>query len=100
MWRLLKSAMICVAMAMGFSPSAVLGGAEECGAAVKRGDYEFALEECRTAAEQGNTTAQFNLGRVLMERSRTAEARRELEKAEALRPDDPDVRAALRQLGR
>ena len=64
MWRLLRSAMICVAMAMGISPSAVLGGVEECVAAVKRGDYEIALEECRTAAKQGNATAQFNLGLI------------------------------------
>ena len=52
---------VCAAVMVGSSPAAE-AGIDEAVSAYLRGDYATALKEFRVLAEQGNRSAQFNLG--------------------------------------
>ncbi len=51
-----------LALAATLAGGAFAGPLEDAGAAYKRGDYATAMKLVRPVAEQGNTSAQYNLG--------------------------------------
>jgi TPR repeat protein len=58
----LKHAIAAVILVSSFASSVAAGPLEDAAAAVKRRDYATALRLIRPLAEQGDATAQYNLG--------------------------------------
>ncbi len=62
MTRTLASLLICLSLLVGATTSAWAQDLDKGVRAVESGDYGTALREFRLLAEQGNATAQYNLG--------------------------------------
>jgi uncharacterized protein len=60
--RTFKAATAALMLAVGFAGSVAAGPFEEIDAAYMKGDYATALRLMRPLAEQGNVSAQYNLG--------------------------------------
>jgi TPR repeat protein len=58
----LKHAVAAIILVSSFASSVAAGPLEDAAAAVKRRDYATALRLIRPLAEQGDATAQYNLG--------------------------------------
>ena len=58
----LKHAIAAIILVLSFASSVAAGPLEDAAAAVKRRDYATALRLIRPLAEQGDASAQYNLG--------------------------------------
>ena len=58
----LKHAVAAIILVLSFASSVAAGPLEDADAAVKRRDYATALRLIRPLAEQGDASAQYNLG--------------------------------------
>ncbi len=59
---MIKAALAVLVRSLGFAASVAAGPNEKAGEAYGRGDFATAFQLLRPLAEQGNASAQFNLG--------------------------------------
>src|SRR6266446_5952317 len=85
-----------LALAATLAGGAFAGPLEDAGAAYKRGDYATAMKLVRPVAEQGNTSAQYNLGTMYYNGEGTRRDYAEALKWYRMAADHGDVESARR----